>query len=473
MSKRALTVTAAAAVLATSLLFGSAVAANPLVLIALPGLALLALVVFGDDRWALSMIFLLRTLSDTTFLGPDRAFAVNVGISALSMLLLCRYVFLERVPLGRIAVAVLVFVGIFTAVGIGVYGIQTSMLNESLRIVSIVAIGASAAAAVAKWGGRSIANPIVFAALPSAALTFAGWVLQIPGLYSEDTGRGFGTLTHPVAAAGFFSLVAVLALYAALHYGLWVHLGSLGVLTLAVIATSSLAGLASIAFGLITLLALLRRGTPGRLVAIVGVGVGGLAALAAFGSTIFARLEELGSSTSAVEAASGENSLDWRFRNWDALLEYWEQNPALGWGFGSTNDLIRPLGELPHSGPVRILVESGVLGLVLAGGILVAALVVTARMWRNGHRNEAALRLTIVTTTVVNSLSSNTMGYMPLLMALGVAWAIAQPESEARRLVPGGRRAAPAHEDRGGPAGSREAGRSVAPEARYGRPSPK
>lgn len=436
MRNRGLVVTAAsAAVVGVSSLLGAAVSANPLVLIVVPALALLMLVLFGDDRWAIGLIFLIRTLSDTALLDDGRGFLVNVAISGLAVLLLVRYLVLERIPMGRIAIAILIFVGVFTLVGLGVYGVQLSMLNDSLRIFSIVAIGSAAAAAVAKRGGRSITNVIILAALPSAALTFAGWAFQIPGLYSDVTGRGFGTLTHPVAAAAFFSIVAVLALYAALHYGIHWHLGSLGIVTLAVIATSSLGGLATIAFGLVVLLLLLERGTRGRLAAFVFVALGGLVSLSFFGSTIFSRLDELGSTATADQSAGGENSLDWRFRNWQALLKFWEQQPVIGWGYGSTSDLIRPLGELPHSGPVQLLVETGVLGLVFAFGIVVAAFVVIVRMWRAGERNPASLRLTVLGTILVNSLSSNTLGYMPMLMAFAVVWAVAQPSSERRRAV--------------------------------------
>lgn len=436
MRNRGLVVTAAsAAVVGVSSLLGAAVSANPLVLIVVPALALLMLVLFGDDRWAIGLIFLIRTLSDTALLDDGRGFLVNVAISGLAVLLLVRYLVLQRIPMGRIAIAILVFVGVFTLVGLGVYGVQLSMLNDSLRIFSIVAIGSAAAAAVAKRGGRSITNVIILAALPSAVLTFAGWVFQIPGLYSDVTGRGFGTLTHPVAAAAFFSIVAVLALYAALHYGIYWHLGSLGIVTLAVIATSSLGGLATIAFGLVALLLLLERGTRGRLAAFVFVALGGLVSLSFFGSTIFSRLDELGSTATADQSAGGESSLDWRFRNWQALVKLWEQQPVIGWGYGSTSDLIRPLGELPHSGPVQLLVETGVLGLVFAFGIVVVAFVVIVRMWRAGERNPASLRLTVLGTILVNSLSSNTLGYMPMLMAFGVVWAVAQPSSERRRAV--------------------------------------
>ena len=436
MRNRGLVVTAAsAAVVGISSFFGAAVAANPLILIVVPALALLMLVLFGDDRWAIGLIFLIRTLSDTALLDEGRGFLVNVAISGLAVLLLGRYLILQRIPMGRIAIAILVFVGVFTLVGLGVYSVEASMLNDSLRIFSIVAIGSAAAAAVAKRGGRSITNVIILAAIPSAVLTFAGWVFQIPGLYSDVTGRGFGTLTHPVAAAAFFSIVAVLALYAALHHGIYWHLGSLGIVTLAVIATSSLGGLATIAFGLVVLLLLLDRGTRGRLGAFAFVALGGLVSLSFFGSTIFSRLDELGSTATADQSAGGENSLDWRFRNWQALLKVWEQQPVVGWGYGSTSDLIRPLGELPHSGPVQLLVETGVLGLIFAFGIVVAAFVVIVRMWRAGERNPASLRLTVLGTILVNSLSSNTLGYMPMLMAFGVVWAVAQPLSERRRAV--------------------------------------
>jgi len=437
MRKRGLVATAAIAVVATSLLFGAAVAANPLVLIVIPALALLVVVLSGDDRWAIGLIFLLRTFSDTALLDDGGGFLVNVAISGLAVLLLGRYLFLERIPMGRIAIATLVFVATFTLVGIGVNGVESSMLNDSLRIFSIVSIGSAAAAAVAKRGGRSIANVIILAAIPAAVLTFAGWVFQVPGFYSDVTGRGFGTLTHPVAAAAFFSIVAVLALYAALHYGMYWHLGSLGIFTLAVIATSSLGGLVTIAFGLVVLLVLLERRTRGRLAAFVFVALGGLVSLSFFGTTIFSRLDELGATNSADQSAGGENSLDWRFRNWEALLKFWEEQPVTGWGYGSTSDLIRPLGELPHSGPVQLLVETGVLGLVFAFGIVVAAVVVIVRMWRAGERNPAALRATVLGTILVNSLSANTLGYMPMLMAFSVVWAVAQPSSERLTAIKG------------------------------------
>jgi len=410
------------------------IASSPRLGALLCGAGVVVFVVLARPRYALGGLIFIRTLTESSYVPEGFGWYLNVAISALAVVLLLRLTLTGSVRLGRIAIASAAF-GLGTgAIAVAAWGFDTGVLGDSLRLASVVLVAICASEVVRREGSRAVLSTTVVAVVPSAALAFFGWLGKVPGLYSPGTGRGYGTLTHPVAAAGLFSVAFVLALFLVLVERRRRHWYSLGLIGLGLVSTVSLGGLATLAVGVGVLLVGI-SGVKGRgaTVALLTVLVFGGAAL--FGSSLGARLADLQNTQSYADAAQGAsgNSLDWRFRNWNALLDIWQERPIQGWGWGATSAYLRPLGELPHSSPVRILVEGGAIGFAMAAFILVAAVVVAVRQLATASRNYGVLRMALVCALVTNSLSSNTTDYIPMLMVFVVGWACGEDNAGAAK----------------------------------------
>jgi len=125
------------------------------------------------------------------------------------------------------------------------------------------------------------------------------------------------------------------------------------------------------------------------------------------------RLRELGSTVSFSDAGGGQttNSLDWRLYNWNLLIDVWRTRPLLGAGAGTTVELVAPANNLPHSDPLRLLVETGVAGTIVFGAFVAWWLHGVWQARRLGADPElralAAPVLALVIGLIVNSLVSN------------------------------------------------------------------
>src|SRR5690606_4397899 len=182
----------------------------------------------------------------------------------------------------------------------------------------------------------------------------------------------------------------------------------------AVLLTRSTGGLAQILIALLALGAVENRRPAYRLGALVIVAliVGqfvfdplGISRVSEFEST------ELERSAAVVEAPP--NSFEWRLINWRRLLDRWEDAPLLGHGLGSTDEIVSPLNHLPHSDPVRFLVETGALGLTLISAAYLLVIRRLLRMMRQGpHASFAGATLATVvgvsTHGLVTHVSFNT-----------------------------------------------------------------
>ena len=139
------------------------------------------------------------------------------------------------------------------------------------------------------------------------------------------------------------------------------------------------------------------------------------------------------------EEYSGGNteatSLEWRIHAWSSVLGAWRENPVLGNGVGSTQSPTILGGHIPHNEYVRLLAETGVVGLVVVVGLgLWVALRLRARMRLAQHPAAAAFGLAVVTGFAVNALAANTMLYSSsfylALFAVGACWRIAREDLE-------------------------------------------
>ncbi|WP_191090007.1 O-antigen ligase family protein [Nesterenkonia ebinurensis] len=247
-------------------------------------------------------------------------------------------------------------------------------------------------------------------------------VVQHPWVYNANTGRAFGTFIHPNGAALFSAVFATLALFLVLtlkqrRYVLALLLGIAG---LAV--TASMGGFAT--FAIAALVLVFAGEWPGRLkFAASGLAVlGGVVILST--ERFRERVAELESTLSFHEAAAGHitNSVDWRFYNWTLFSRAWGEDPFFGRGLGMTQENLQPLGQQVHNEYLRTMVETGVIGGLIALVILLIYLNRTFAVCRRAEYRGAALSLSLVIAVLINAVAANTLTYMPaMLLTIGLA----------------------------------------------------
>jgi O-antigen ligase len=125
------------------------------------------------------------------------------------------------------------------------------------------------------------------------------------------------------------------------------------------------------------------------------------------------RVSELSSTDfSAAQTGESNNSFDWRLRNWAIFMDLWKDNPLLGFGAGSTVEMLKPIGRSPHSAYVSLLVETGVLGTVLfaiAYVVLIERLVQQARSHEPVTRSFAVTTLSIIVGISVHGIVTDSL----------------------------------------------------------------
>jgi O-antigen ligase len=408
---------------------------SPLWAVAPIALAVLGVMLFAPIPVGTFLLILLRTLSDSAVFSASLSSVLNIGIAGLAVLMVIVQMLgpSRHIRLGRFSILLLVGLFVFTVVGISSFGPNGDMLSDSLRLISVVSIVALATMVVRRYSSKLLCLLLLWASVPAALLTVFGFITHNALFYSSSTGRAFGSFPHPVAAAGYFSILAIVALFALLQYRQRISLVLFGVFALAALGTSSLGGLVTLAVGIGVLLILLGARTRGRNAVVVGVALIATVGLVVAGQSVVERIVGLTDTDLFAEVgqSGATNSTTWRFRNWLALLQFWQERPVLGWGYGATTTQIRPLGELPHSGPVKLLVETGTIGFAAAIIAVIGLVIVAMRKLRTADRNLAALQLAVLSAAMTNSLTSNTLTYIPMLIAIGVAWAVGAGEQSS------------------------------------------
>lgn len=275
-------------------------------------------------------------------------------------------------------------------------------------------------------------------------IQIVGAVSVIPSLYQLITGTGLlvagvqratGTMAHPNSAALLYGMAALASLIAYFSYGrrrgnLWLVLLFLAGL----LSSGSMGGIATFAI-MLGAYAVISPGVPRGVRR--WVGTIGLAGVIAFVWTPLGagRIAEL--SGLDLSGASGErNSLEWRFGRWRDLLEHWTDSPLIGAGYGSTVNGALLNGYAPHSEYVRVLVEMGVVGAVLAAIVVIALIRRCLGVARSQADDApiAGLALAAIVGFLTNALAENTFMYsVPgyLLVAL-LAFSATSPTSIRR-----------------------------------------
>ncbi|MGH2456396.1 MAG: O-antigen ligase family protein, partial [Candidatus Limnocylindria bacterium] len=322
-----------------------------------------------------------------------------------------------------------------------VHGYQASIVREATRIVAVVAVGFIAANA------RN-ATPLRLAAIVAAALAvpvgvavvqFALNLANFGPQNSADFYRVSGTFVQANKAAQVFVLGAAIGGW------MWVARGDrlagallAGGSLIALLGTRSMGGLLALVAAAIAYLVLAPTTSPRARGIVIGVVVLSLLvfAISPLGASRIEALQEIRLPWDVVGRTN--NSVEWRLYNWWLFLGEWWREPILGHGLGTTLTIVRPIGLVTHSDPVRILVEGGLVGAAVVGLGLVAVTGAT----RRALRAAAALRgpgstLVLVITAFllgigVQSLAQNTSTNTALLFLL-VALLASQWAEPARR----------------------------------------
>ncbi len=128
--------------------------------------------------------------------------------------------------------------------------------------------------------------------------------------------------------------------------------------------------------------------------------------------------------TTILIGGSVDSSIGWRVLNWSLYLKQWEKSPILGFGPGSASAHFTPLGQIPHSGIVQLLVEYGLAGLIVGFSCF---LIFVWQLHRLKQRDGLGIfiSLPVGTYLAIMSLTSNILTYTATLyltaFALGIA----------------------------------------------------
>lgn len=407
---------------------------------ALVGLGAFVVALYLPAKVLIGVILLVRNLTDPAT-GSEAAGASSQGASlnaligvgvilATGLRLLIRR---ERaVGLGWAATIVVLMTGWYI-LAVLQYGNEPSLLREFVRVISIVAMGVLAVTAVrTAEDGRQLAWLVVLATVIPAVFA----LLQMAGVISTGgtaAGRARGTFTQANAAATYFSISLTLAVWLAMTATPGrrrLPVAAAACFAICLLGTKSLGGIAD---GLISVLVLAVMSPTGRRVkqgaAAATVLLVAIFVVSPLGAERVSALAETQGFQAAQEGKAA-NSLDWRFRNWNKLVPYFERYPAFGNGLGTTNEIINPIGKRPHSDLVRILVEAGIVGLLAFGflGFRLIRRLFEAKKAARGSPSLATPALAVLAGTLVQCLdetvSTNTTQMFTLAVVLTAAMII-------------------------------------------------
>lgn len=311
--------------------------------------------------------------------------------------------------LGAIALPLFLWIGVRRrALGaLGVYAASVAILLTYSR--SGLIVGAVAAAVFARWGGgRSASARVLVCSLP-VALVVGGIALALPGVADDGQPRGVRE-----ADGGWFALAL-----------------AAGAVAVVLLARADLPRVA-------------RRALVAAAVAVVAAGVAVLAAQGGWTQKFS------GADTQVVQTASriGSTSSSLRTAWWGESLRLFGQAPLAGKGAGTFEVVHRKVrrnaftAREPHSLPVQLLAELGVvgllLGLVAAGASLAAVREAMRRL--DGPERAAGIALGLaVPAFLAQACFDVTWDFVaagaPAFLAGGVLLGAARPAS-APRIAP-------------------------------------
>lgn len=328
----------------------------------------------------------------------------------------------QRIGLRLAAVVVAALTG-WLLLGFLIHGVDAAMPREWFRLISIVAVGLIAAngrdtdpTRVAILVAISLLIPLLIAVV-QLLLNLS----QIGPEQSADFFRATGTFVQANKAGQSFVLALFLGLWALIERGrTWPMLFFTLAALVAILATRSLGGIAAGGVAALAYLLLRPMGTRWR----IAIVLGALLFLAIFAISPFgaSRIHALADTRLPWDVVGRtQNSFEWRLYNWWLLLGAWLQQPLFGHGLGATLHAIQPVDKVTHSDPVRLLVETGVVGLGLTVAGASVALAATRRSISVGFRRNHGLGLILLALAIglgVQSFVQNTLSNTALMYGL-------------------------------------------------------
>lgn len=321
-----------------------------------------------------------------------------------------------------LAVTAYLFLSAFA--GSGAHGGEHTY-TEALRLVSCLSVVVVTVNAPARFDLWHVARTVQLVSLAPALL--AVWQLATgTGALNNGAVRSYGTLAHANSAAALFAL-ANLATFALLLAGRrrWLDAGLLGLFLVAQISTGSIGGLVTAVVMATTYLASSAVRRADRvLLGAAGVLLGVYAA-----TTSRVGAQRIAEYTGD---SGRDTSLEWRIQAWGNVMNAWREQPVFGHGVGATQSPTILAGHIPHNEYVRILAETGVVGLALVLGL---GLWLAGRLRRAREGAPAALGLAVLTGLAVNALAANTLLYSvstyTALFVLAACWRLSRGEVPA------------------------------------------
>ena len=283
-------------------------------------------------------------------------------------------------------------------------------------------------------------------ALCSAVFSIVQWATGT-GLVVDGVIRPSGLMAHPNSAALLYGMACMMTVFRlSTVRSAWAE-WSIGIMLLAaLVVTGSLGGIAALLVMLLTyaLVSGTLRGHLRLSVIVVGLVVAAVFVLSPIGEERLAAFTNIDFSGAAGE----RNSLEWRVGRWRTLLELGAESPAFGLGYGaSTSGSLLPGGYPPHNEYIRVLVDTGIVGLLIAVVVVVAAFAWLRKIIRTNTdliaRRLAGLVTALLVGLLVSALTENTFTYsIPMYMLAALLGTLAQvvrihasPVPDERRLT--------------------------------------
>lgn len=319
----------------------------------------------------------------------------------------------------------LVFLAILssTVIGIVVHGFQISMIQESVKWASIVALYGLT---VSIQATSSTYKLFAYSKRSMFTLSVLVFVLGVAGVgFSKQLdGRYAGTLSHPNSASTLIGLSIIAFLVLDRNKNRAVTLLSTIILLASMLSTTSLGGTVSAVCGVVVWYAVRRENIFTSALAAALLASVSFLLITNFTTLSekisFLDTESLGASANSLVAV---NSGQWRIVNWKLLLDEWAKSPVFGHGLGSTTEVVAPLNAPPHSMIIQLLVETGVIGFSL---VLLFSVGYFRKLIRNRRLENSSKGLALVAFVVSAGFASNLLLYTPTMYFLAVAFGLLQ-----------------------------------------------
>lgn len=323
------------------------------------------------------------------------------------------------------AVIITVALTLWLLIGFLNYGVNAGMLREWIRLISIVAVMV-VAANLSSLSPRIAVSLVIVSMILPVIVADVQLLTNLADIGPEQTRRFFrvtGTFVQANKAAQAFVVLLFLSVW--LVSIRWAWVGALMAIgsAAALLGTRSMGGLVAAVVAAVAVALLYGAGSRRLRVGIV-VGVLLLAvvfALSPFGASRIDALDETRLPWDVVGRTS--NSLEWRLYNWWLLAWEWLERPFLGHGLGATLQAVTPVARVTHSDPVRVIVETGIVGTLLATAGIVALVRRIVAILRRLRRDEGLITRLVAAITIglgVQTIVQNTLSHTALMYVLAV-----------------------------------------------------